>query len=40
MKSALIVIDMQNGFASKGGSYDALGIEISNYRQVINKSAK
>jgi ureidoacrylate peracid hydrolase len=32
---ALVVIDMQNGFASKGGSYDALGIEISNYRQVI-----
>ena len=31
---ALVVIDMQNGFASKGGSYDALGIEISNYRKV------
>jgi nicotinamidase-related amidase len=24
---ALLVIDMQNGFASKDGSYDALGIE-------------
>jgi ureidoacrylate peracid hydrolase len=32
---ALLVIDMQNGFASKDGSYDALGIEISNYRQII-----
>lgn len=28
---------MQNGFAAKGGSYDDLGIEISIYRQVINK---
>ena len=34
---ALLVIDMQNGFASKGGSYDDLGIEISAYRQVIDK---
>ena len=34
---ALLVIDMQNGFVSKGGSYDDLGIEISIYRQVIDK---
>jgi ureidoacrylate peracid hydrolase len=34
---ALLVIDMQNGFAAKGGSYDDLGIEISIYRQVIDK---
>jgi ureidoacrylate peracid hydrolase len=34
---ALLVIDMQNGFAAKGGSYDDLGIEISFYRQVIDK---
>ena len=32
---ALLVIDMQNGFAAKGGSYYVLGIEISIYRQVI-----
>jgi ureidoacrylate peracid hydrolase len=34
---ALIVIDVQNGFASKGGSYDLLGMEISNYTKVIPK---
>ena len=34
---ALLVIDMQNGFAAQGGSYDDLGIEISIYRQVIDK---
>jgi ureidoacrylate peracid hydrolase len=34
---AILVIDMQNGFAAKGGSYDDLGIEISVYREVIDK---
>jgi len=34
---AILVIDMQNGFAAKGGSYDDLGIEISIYRDVIDK---
>jgi ureidoacrylate peracid hydrolase len=34
---ALLVIDMQNGFAAERGSYDDLGIEISIYRQVIDK---
>ena len=34
---ALIVIDVQNGFVTKGGSYDLLGIETSNYREVIPK---
>ena len=34
---ALLVIDMQNGFAAEGGSYDDLGIEISIYRQIIDK---
>ena len=34
---ALLVIDMQNGFAAEGGSYDDLGIEISIYRDVIDK---
>lgn len=31
----LIVVDMQNGFLSKGGSYDKLGMNIENYRQII-----
>ena len=34
---ALLVIDVQNGFVSKGGSYDLLGMEIFNYREVIPK---
>ena len=32
---ALIVIDVQNGFVSKGGSYDLLKMDTSNYRNVI-----
>ncbi|MGH9911985.1 MAG: hypothetical protein ACRD5E_12490 [Nitrososphaeraceae archaeon] len=31
----LLVVDMQNGFVSRGGSYDRLGMNIQNYRQVI-----
>jgi ureidoacrylate peracid hydrolase len=31
----LIVVDMQNGFVSKGGSYDKLGIDIENYQRVV-----
>ena len=34
---ALLVIDVQNGFVSKGGSYDSLGMETSYYREVIPK---
>src|SRR2546423_1848034 len=34
---ALLVIDVQNGFVSKGGSYDLSGIETSHYRQAIPK---
>ena len=34
---ALIVVDMQNGFVSKGGSYDKLGMNTSNYRKIIPK---
>lgn len=34
---ALIVIDVQNGFVSKGGSYDLLGMDTTNYRAVIPK---
>ena len=32
---ALLVIDMQNGFVSKGGSYDLMGLNISKYRDVV-----
>jgi ureidoacrylate peracid hydrolase len=32
---ALMVIDVQNGFVSKGGSYDQLGMDISRYQRVI-----
>lgn len=31
----LIVVDMQNGFVSKDGSYDKLGMKTSNYREII-----
>jgi ureidoacrylate peracid hydrolase len=34
---ALLVIDVQNGFVSKGGSYDLLGMETSHYRDIIPK---
>ena len=31
----LLVIDMQNGFVSKGGSYDKLSMNIQDYREII-----
>jgi ureidoacrylate peracid hydrolase len=34
---ALIVIDVQNGFVRKGGSYDLLGMDTSQYERVIPK---
>jgi ureidoacrylate peracid hydrolase len=37
---ALIVIDLQNGFASRGGSYDLLGMDIAEYRKVIPNISK
>ena len=37
IKPALIVIDVQNGFASKRGSYDMLGMNILPYKEVIPK---
>ena len=37
MAPALIVIDMQNGFVSKGGSYDRIGMNTSLYREIIPK---
>ena len=36
---ALVVIDVQNGFASKDGSYDRLGMERSHYQTVIPRIA-
>ena len=36
---ALMVIDIQNGFVSKGGSYDMLGMDVSHYREVIRRDA-
>ena len=33
----LIVVDMQNGFVSKGGSYDLLGMNTSDYQKIIPK---
>ena len=32
---ALLVIDVQNGFISKGGSYNLLGMDTSHYQKVI-----
>jgi ureidoacrylate peracid hydrolase len=37
LRPVLLVIDVQNGFVSKGGSYDKLGMNISNYRAVVPK---
>lgn len=34
---ALVVIDVQNGFVSKGGSYDLLGMDVSHYQKTIPK---
>jgi ureidoacrylate peracid hydrolase len=34
---ALLVVDVQNGFMSNGGSYDLLGMKVSNYQQIIPK---
>ena len=34
---ALIVIDVQNGFVSKGGSYDLLGMDTLQYERLIPK---
>jgi len=31
----LIVVDMQNGFVAKGGSYDRLGMNTPPYREII-----
>src|SRR6266849_7218516 len=35
-KSALVVVDMQNAFASKGGMLDIAGVDISGASRVVN----
>jgi ureidoacrylate peracid hydrolase len=35
IKPALTIIDMQNGFMARGGSYDKLGYDISKYQKII-----
>jgi ureidoacrylate peracid hydrolase len=37
---ALVVIDVQNGFVSKGGSYDLLGMETAHYQEAIPRIAR
>jgi ureidoacrylate peracid hydrolase len=37
IEPALIVVDMQNGFVSKGGSYDKIGMNTLPYREIIPK---
>jgi ureidoacrylate peracid hydrolase len=37
LRPALLVIDVQNGFVSKGGSYATLGMDGSNYRSAVPK---
>jgi len=32
---ALIVVDMQNGFVAKGGSYDKIGMNTTLFREII-----
>src|SRR5215475_5782589 len=38
-KSAVVVVDMQNAFASKGGMLDIAGVDISGADSVIRKIA-
>ena len=35
-QSAVLVIDMQNDFGSKGGLFDLAGIDISSIRAVVD----
>lgn len=37
LRPALLIIDVQNGFVRKGGSYDKLGMDTSKYRAVMPK---
>ena len=33
----VVQVDVQNGFVSKDGSYDRLGMNTPNYREIIPK---
>lgn len=39
-RTALIVVDMQNGFVSKGGMFDQVGTDISGAGRVIENNGK
>ncbi len=39
-RTAVIVVDMQNAFASKGGMFDLLGLDISGAKGVIENNKK
>ena len=39
-KTAIIIVDMENDFAAKGGMFDRAGIDISGARKVIAPTAK
>lgn len=35
IKPALLIIDLQNGFVSRGGSFDKLGYKIGKYQKIV-----
>ena len=39
-KTALIVVDMQNAFASKGGMFDLAGLDISGAKAAIEANRR
>src|ERR1044071_5051156 len=39
-RTAVIVVDMENDFGSKGGMFDRAGIDISMIQKVINPTSK
>ena len=39
-RTAVIVVDMQNAFVSKGGMFDVSGLDISGAKDVIEKNNK
>jgi ureidoacrylate peracid hydrolase len=38
--TAVIVVDMQNDFGSKGGMFDRAGIDISGIQEAVGPTAK
>src|SRR5947199_10507707 len=39
-KTAVLVVDMQNDFGSKGGMFDRAGIDISGIQKAVDPTAK